>query len=408
MAAAPKVVACCDNFKGTATAVAAHAAIAAGLGERAVVDSVPMTDGGAGFLTALLAAREASGELEVVDVPGTIGPLQEPLESARYAFEPRNATAYIEMASSSGIELVPVADLDPLRATTFGFGQLIQHAITKKGAKRLCVGLGGSATNDGGAGLLAALGLVLATRRVGAGEADIRPVHPFPSGGTLMALEGVSGSDAVRSALLTADGTPVAIEIVSDVTNPLTGPTGATAVYGPQKGVRPELQQPLDDAMAVYGKLLGVAFGVEDVASQPGAGAAGGCGAALIALGGTMTAGAPRFASIVQLEERMLDADVIVTGEGSFDDQTLAYGKTVAVVAQCAKRASERRVAMSKSPVRVVVICGRRKGVSDAEVAAAGIHQVIALSDRFPVEVAMSKSAGCIQEIAAGLDVSSR
>jgi len=310
-----RVIVAPQEYKGTLTCEEAAAAIAEGV-RRAVpdaeIETVPLPDGGPGTIRAI--ASISGGERRTCRVQG---PLGRPVE-AEWASLP-GGTAVVEMAAASGLGLLADDERDARITTTHGVGELVREALAS-GARRLIIGLGGSATNDGGAGLATALGV----RLLDASGDEI------PPGG--VALSGLERIDA--SGL---DPRIVGASVIgaSDVTNPLCGPEGASHVYGPQKGASPEAVRELDAALENYARVierdLGVA--VRDVA---GAGAAGGLGAGIIAfLGAEIRPGVDVVAEVVGLRERLDGADLAITGEGRLDGQT-RYGKTVAGVARLA------------------------------------------------------------------------
>jgi glycerate kinase len=308
-----------QEFKGTLTAEAAAHAMAEGVRNAlpdAVVEEFPVPDGGPGTVQAVLTA--AGGRLVRTRVTGPMGDAV----GARWGLLD-DGTAVIEMAAAAGLVLVPSGSRDPRRATTRGVGELIRAALDA-GCKRLVIGLGGSATNDGGAGMAQALGVRLRDSRG----------HDLPPGGSaLMRLHRIdtSGRDQRLAAAVQVIG-------ATDVQNPLCGPEGASVVYGPQKGAGPEAVRELDTALQHYAGLIRRDLRV-DVAGIPGSGAAGGLGAGLIAfLGADLRPGFETVAEITRLRERLAAADLVLTGEGRLDGQT-AYGKTVAGVAQHASRA---------------------------------------------------------------------
>lgn len=296
-----------DSFKGSATAAEVAAAIAAGW--RTVRDQdrlvlLPLADGGEGTVAAVAAARP-DGVLHPVG--GLTGPDGRPVTASWLELD--GDTAVIEMAAVSGLPLM--AQLDPLAATTYGLGQLINAALDA-GMRTVIVGAGGSATTDGGAGMLAALGLQLL-------DADGRPVPP--GGGGLGRLASVSGRP--RRPELTI--------MLSDVDAPLLGDRGAAAVFGPQKGARPAQVRALDANLARFARLLG---GRTD---QPGMGAAGGLGYGLVAgLGASIRPGAPYLAELAGLDRELERSDLVIGGEGRFDRTSLG-GKVVGHVLQRAR-----------------------------------------------------------------------
>ncbi len=312
-----RIVIAPQSLKGSLTAAEAGRAIAQGA--RAVypdaeIAIVPIADGGEGTVQALVDAT--GGTLKRREV---VGPLGEPVE-AFYGILGDDHTAVIEMAASSGLPLVPVEQRNPLVTTTYGVGELILAGLDD-GCQHFIIGIGGSATNDGGAGMAQALGAQLTGTD---GEIE-------RGGAALATLTHIS------TETLDARLRECSFEIASDVTNPLCGPEGASAVYGPQKGATPEMVKELDAALAHYAQILeqDLHISVKDI---PGAGAAGGLGAGLIAfLGAELRPGAQIVLEAVHLEEQLRVADLVITAEGQLDEQT-AYGKSVSAVAGMAKR----------------------------------------------------------------------
>ena len=312
-----RIVVAPQEFKGTLTAVEAAAAIARGARAAAPVarvEEIPLSDGGPGLVAAVLASRPGRAVRTTVQ-----GPLGSPVEAVWALLE--DGTAVIEMAAAAGLTLLAEGQRDPRITSTFGVGQLIGAALDA-GVERIIVGVGGSATNDGGAGMGAALG---ARFLDDAG-------HDLPSGGAALARLtriDVSGLDRrLRETEVVA---------ATDVRNPLCGPEGASAVYGPQKGATAETVRELDAALRRYGDVLEQALGVR-VLDVPGAGAAGGLGAGLIAfLRAQVVPGFDVVAGITRFRDRLRGADLLLTGEGRLDRQT-AYGKTVARAAALARK----------------------------------------------------------------------
>jgi len=307
-----------DSFKGSLKSpeVARHIArgARAALPEARVVE-VPVGDGGEGTLEALVAAT--GGEYQQLTV---IGPLGDPVE-ARLGLLGDGQTVFVEMAEASGLSRLAPHQRDPLQATTYGTGQLLKAAFAT-GRRRVVVGIGGSATNDGGAGLLQALGVRL-----------LDMAHRnLPQGGAALAdLETIDRTHMVR--------VPEGVELViaCDVTNPLTGPQGASAVYGPQKGASEADIRQLDTALAHFARVAAAELG-NDWSAEPGAGAAGGLGFALIAfLGGRMARGVELVLDCVSFDECLKEADLVLTGEGRIDRQTTAFGKTISGIGQRAR-----------------------------------------------------------------------
>ena len=312
-----RVVIAPDKFKGSLSASEAAWAIGRGVlraDPSAIIDLAPMADGGEGIVEALV---EATGGWTVeVDVSG---PLGEPTRS-RFGLLGDGQSAVLEMASASGLGLVPIGQRDPTRTSTRGTGDLILAAL-EQGIDRLIVGIGGSATNDGGAGMAQALGYRLLDR-------DGREIGP--GGGSLSGLDQIdaSGVDPVISR--------ATIEIASDVANPLCGSDGASRVYGPQKGASPEQVEQLDRNLAHLAEIIRRDLGV-DVLGLPGGGAAGGLGAGLVAFAGASSrSGIELVMEAVGLRDRLESADLCFTGEGALDAST-ASGKTVSGVAGLAR-----------------------------------------------------------------------
>lgn len=318
-----RIVCAPDSFKESMTAAQAAAAMARGV--RAVVPDaevveLPLSDGGEGFLEALTAALGA--RRVAVDVHG---PLGEP-RRAEFALA-SDGLAVIEMARASGLELNPPAERDVWRSSTLGVGELIAAALDA-GASRLLLGIGGSATNDGGAGMLAALGVRFL-------DADGAPLAPTPAGLRRLARVDASGLDPRLAG--------VRVDVACDVDNPLLGERGASAVFGPQKGATPSDVGELD---AVLARLVELDGG-ELIASAPGAGAAGGLGYALLHhLGATLRPGIDVVAGAVGLADAVRGADLVLAGEGSVDAQT-ASGKTPMGVASAARAAGVDCVILS-------------------------------------------------------------
>lgn len=316
-----------DSFKDCLSAAAVCEAVAEGARRAdpgADVVAIPMADGGQGTLDAVL--RATGGRRETVEV---VGPLGEPV-AASLGFLDDGGTAIFEMASASGLELVPVDKRDACAATTFGTGQLLAAALDA-GVRRVLVGIGGSATNDGGAGLAEALGYRLLDP---GGE-------PIPRGGG-----GLDRLDRIDAAGRHPRIGQVAIEVACDVTNPLTGPTGASAVYGPQKGATPEEAARLDRNLAHFAAIVRRDLGVE-IETTPGSGAAGGLGAGLIAFAGARLArGVELVLDAVRFREKIRGADLCITGEGALDAQT-AFGKTAYGVARACREAGVPCVALA-------------------------------------------------------------
>ena len=314
-----RIVIAPQSFKGSLTAAEAGLAIAQGaraIYPQADIAIVPVADGGEGTVQALV---DATGGQMIVQQTVT-GPLGEPV-NAFFGLLGDGRTAAIEMAACAGLPLVPPARRDPRITTTYGVGELILAALDQ-GCRHFIIGIGGSATNDGGAGMAQALGASLTTRE---GKAIDR------GGAALTTLTHISTA-TIDERLSTCS-----FDVACDVTNPLCGPMGASAVYGPQKGATPEMVVQLDDALAHYAEVIKRELGVS-VLNIPGAGAAGGLGAGLMAfLQATLRPGAQIVLEAVKLEEQLRSADLVITAEGQLDAQT-TYGKSVGAVATLAKR----------------------------------------------------------------------
>ncbi len=312
-----RIVVAPDSFKGSMTAAEAAQAMARGarrLWPEAEVIQVPMADGGEGTVQALV---DATGGQRLTAT--VTGPLGEPVE-AFFGILGDGETAVIEMAAASGLPLVPPAQRNPLVTTTYGTGELIRLALDR-GARRLIIGIGGSATNDGGAGMAQALGI----RFLDAQGADLTP-----GGGALAQL------DHIDMAGLDPRLKGFAITVACDVDNPLTGPRGAAAVFGPQKGATPEMVERLDQGLARLAEVMRRDLG-RDVEQVPGAGAAGGLGGGLLGfLGATLRRGVEIVVEAANLPAKLAGADLCITGEGGTDFQTVR-GKTPMGVAQAAK-----------------------------------------------------------------------
>ncbi|GLH71596.1 glycerate kinase [Geothrix limicola] len=306
-----------DSFKGSLSALGVAQAMARGIHAvfpEAVILQVPIADGGEGTAEALVAAT--LGRLREAEVRGPMG---EP-QRAQWGVSGDGATAFLEMAAASGLTLVPEASRDPRLASSFGTGQLIKAALDA-GLRRIVLGLGGSATNDGGAGMARALGV----RFLDAEGRDL------PEGGAALArlaridLSGLDPRLAEASLL-----------VACDVDNPLCGPRGASAVYGPQKGATPDMVAELDAALGVFAQVAAAATG-RDIASLPGAGAAGGLGAGLrFFTPAELRPGVSIVLETTGFEALVQNVDLVFTGEGRTDFQT-AMGKAPVGVAEVAK-----------------------------------------------------------------------
>ncbi|MGO0604240.1 glycerate kinase [Brevibacterium linens] len=346
----PTIVCAPDSFKGSASAPAAAAAMARGA--RAVfpdarVAELPFADGGEGTLDALLAVWGTRPRtVDTVDALGRT-------TSADFGLSPDGKTAVIEAAQANGLPQVSDVELQPERADTYGVG-LIAAAALELGVEEILLCIGGSASTDGGTGILAALGARFT-------DAAGQPVTP--GGGGLAAIAAVDTSGLDRRA------TAVRWRIAVDVDNPLTGPRGAASVFGPQKGADADSVTVLDSGLGhLAGLLTGSSTEARDLAATPGFGAAGGIPLALTTLlGAEVVPGSTMVAEAVGLSEALADADFVLTGEGSFDSQSLG-GKVVAAVRDHAPASA-----------RVIIIAGR-VGLSAAECRDAGITAALSIA----------------------------
>ncbi|MFI2733932.1 glycerate kinase [Streptomyces sp. NPDC018711] len=366
------VLVAADKFKGSLTAVQVAERVAAGL-RRVVpeltVETLPVADGGDGTVAAAVAAGFERREVRVT------GPLGEPVTAA-YAL--RGTTAVVEMAEASGLQLLPPGVFAPLTATTYGSGELLRAALDA-GATTLVFGVGGSATTDGGAGMLAALG---ARFLDAAGE----PVGPGGAALADLATADLSGLDPRFAA--------VDLILASDVDNPLTGPKGAPAVYGPQKGATPDDVRVLDAALAHFATVLEKAVGprAAEAAVAPGAGGAGGIGYGALILGASFRPGIELMLEVLGFAPALERATLVVTGEGSLDEQTL-HGKAPAGVAAAARAAGKE----------VVAVCGRLALPPEA-LGTAGIRRAYALADLEPdPSKSMANAGPLLEDVAANI-----
>ena len=361
-----RVLVASDKFKGSLTAAEVAAAVSAGLRRGSpgvVVDAIPVADGGDGTL----AAAESAG---FVLVPVTVaGPTGEPV---RTAYARRDGVAVVELADAAGLSRL-LGEPDPLGASSLGAGQAMAAAIDA-GCRRVVLGIGGSASTDGGAGLLRGLGARLLTASgdpIGDGGAGLEQVARLELGDLRRRVDGVE------------------ITVACDVDNPLTGPRGAAAVYGPQKGADADQVRRLDAALGRWADVVAEATGA-DIRDHPGAGAAGGVGfAALAVLGGELRSGIELVLELVDFASGLDGAALVVTGEGALDEQTL-HGKAPAGVAAAAARAG----------VPVVAVCGVNHLDHD-RLRAAGIGAAYALTDIEPDrQRCLTEGAALLEQIA--------
>ena len=329
-----RVLIACDSFKGSLSSAEAAEYISTGVRRvfpDAHIDVIPMADGGEG--TALALTEALGGSLERIQVRGPMG---DPVEAV-YGILP-GGEAVMDMASASGLTLVPTGETDILSATTYGTGQLILAALDK-GCHRIYLGIGGSATNDGGLGLAQALG----ARFPGGAEAE--PLQGWsscnqgdavgeqpPPQSTFLAGKHLADIAAIDLSRIDPRLASTEISVLCDVTNPICGPNGAAYIYGPQKGAGPVEMALLDDGLAHLADLVKRDLGL-DLAETPGAGAAGGLGFGLMAFtGARLLRGVDFMLDAAGFDEKARRADLIITGEGRLDHQS-AFGKAPAGVA---------------------------------------------------------------------------
>ncbi|QVN04277.1 glycerate kinase [Pseudomonas rhodesiae] len=368
-----KIIIAPDSFKDSLSAAGVAQAIVEGLAQvwpDAQMIQCPMADGGEGTVDAVLAA--CHGELRRQTVHGPLGaPVQ-----ARWGWLADSHTAIIEMAEASGLQLLPPDQRDACRTTTFGTGELIRAAL-ETGARRIILAIGGSATNDGGAGAMQALGVQLF-------DADDQPLPP---GGLALAQLARISLDSLAPRV-----GEVRFEIAADVNNPLCGPHGASAIFGPQKGASPQQVQQLDAALGHFADHCARVLPT-DVRDEPGSGAAGGLGfAAKAFLGAQFRAGVEVVADLVGLDAAVRGADLVITGEGRFDAQTLR-GKTPFGVARIARQHG----------VPVIVIAGTL-GEGYEQMYSHGVDAAFALpSGPISLEQACSEAPRLLRERAADI-----
>jgi glycerate kinase len=362
-----RIVIAPDKFKGSLTAVEAAEAIALGVRDAlpdAEIITCPVADGGEGTLDVLEAAGARIVRLTVR------GPLEDPV---RASYAVLDGTAYVESARACGIEFVEPSPETALGAHTWGVGELLADALIH-GARRLVLTVGGTASTDGGAGMLSALG---------GGVLDAFGAPVGLGGGTLSRVASTELTP-VRERLA-----GVSVAVATDVTNPLLGPEGAAAVFGPQKGAGPSEVKLLDEALGRWAHALQVG-GAPDVSRIPGAGAGGGVAAGAIALGGVVESGFDLIAGLTGVDNALVGADLVITGEGSLDEQSL-NGKAPAGIAD---RARPRGVPL-------LALAGRIQ-LDSAGLARLGVVGSSALIDHAPsVEHAQANAAELLRARAA-------
>lgn len=334
-----KVVVAIDSFKGSLSSMEAGTAVAEGIyraDKDAEVTVRPLADGGEGTVEALTAGM--NGKTEHVRVTGPLGNTVE----ASYGIIAETQTAIIEMAAAAGITLLAEKDRNPLYTTTYGVGELIRDAI-KKGCRNFIVGIGGSATNDGGVGMLQALGY-------GFLDADGKQV---PYGAKGLALIEKITDDRVVPELKECH-----FKVACDVANPLCGEQGCSAVFGPQKGATPSMVEEMDKWLMHYAALTKKKYPQSD-RNKPGTGAAGGLGFAFLSYtNAALDSGVKIILEETKLEEYIKSADIVITGEGRLDSQTI-MGKAPIGVARMAKQYGKKVLAFSGCVTEDAVLCNR-------------------------------------------------
>lgn len=348
-----------DSFKGSLSAQSACAIAAKQLAlsfPGSSILTLPVGDGGEGTIDAILASL--AGQWISTEV---VGPLPDRRVKSQFGWCDRERLALVELAAASGLPLLTPDQRNPMKTTTFGTGQLIR-AAWEENAEKIVIGAGGSATVDGGVGAAMALGWSFLD----------------PAGQSI----GLGGGELGRiDRILPPPFQLPPVEILCDVTNPLLGPRGAAAVFGPQKGATQEMVNELERGLTHLSELVHQQFGME-LAEVPGAGAAGGfSGFGMLWFGARLIPGIDEVLSILQFEQMCRDADWILTGEGSFDDQSLS-GKAVSGVLAAARKANP--------DIRTAVLAGK---VSLTDTSSAGLDRVIEISPRdLPVDMAIAQA----------------
>lgn len=370
-----KVVIAIDSFKGSLSSIEAGMAAKNGILKAkpdAEVIVKPLADGGEGTVNALIEGLDG----DRIDITVT-GPMSTPV-SCYYGLLKETNTAVMEMASAAGITLVPDAEKNPLLATTYGVGEMIKDAM-ERGCRNFIIGIGGSATNDGGIGMLKALGFTFSDKN---GE-DVG------EGGQALAKIASIGTQT-RHPLISE----CKFRVACDVNNPLCGKNGATYIYGPQKGVTDNLKKELDAGMANFAKITADSLG-QDNSNAAGAGAAGGLGFAFLSyIGAELTPGIELLLDATGLENELNDADVVVTGEGRLDHQT-AMGKAPVGVARLAKKHGAKVAAFAGAVTEGAAAC------NDAGIDAFFpiVRGVTTLEDAMKKENAQKNMAAAVEQV---------
>ena len=370
-----KVVIAIDSFKGSLSSIEAGMAAKNGILKAkpdAEVIVKPLADGGEGTVNALIEGLDG----DRIDITVT-GPMSTPV-SCYYGLLKETNTAVMEMASAAGITLVPDAEKNPLLATTYGVGEMIKDAM-ERGCRNFIIGIGGSATNDGGIGMLKALGFTFSDKN---GE-DVG------EGGQALAKIASIGTQN-RHPLISE----CTFRVACDVNNPLCGENGATYIYGPQKGVTDNLKKELDAGMANFAKITADSLG-QDNSNAAGAGAAGGLGFAFLSyIGAELTPGIELLLDATGLENELNDADVVVIGEGRLDHQT-AMGKAPVGVARLAKKHGAKVAAFAGAVTEGAAAC------NDAGIDAFFpiVRGVTTLEDAMKKENAQKNMAAAVEQV---------
>ncbi|MBP1756205.1 MAG: hypothetical protein H6Q59_2603 [Firmicutes bacterium] len=331
-----KIVVAIDSLKGSLSSMEAGLSIKEGILRVCDAEVIvkPLADGGEGTVDALLTGIGGK-EINIT----VTGPLGQKLP-CKYGILEDNRTAVLEMAAAAGISLVPKEALNPLNTTTYGVGEMINDAI-QRGCRKFIIGIGGSATNDGGIGMLQALGYEFV-------DADHVPVGP--AGRELSKIKGIRTDGALKELK------ECSFQIACDVTNPLFGPNGASHVFGPQKGATPEIVEILDSGLQSFAEVVKTTLG-KDTAAVPGTGAAGGLGYAFLTfLNSTLESGISIILKEIKLEDDIRDADFVITGEGKLDFQT-AMGKAPIGVAKLAKKYQKKVIAFAGGTTKDAIRC---------------------------------------------------
>lgn len=350
-----------DKFKGSLSAKEVADSISDAISNQCLKEGTavpeivlrPMADGGEGSLAAIEAALKGNSRRITVDAVNARG---QAMQGEYLMF---GDTAFIELANTCGLTLLSEEERDPLLTDTYGFGLVIRHAVERSDARHIVLAIGGSATNDGGVGLLSAIGFFFKTKN-----------SPRNTAQMLANIRTIENFEAVAKIIYSC----VKISVACDVTNPLLGPSGATMVYGPQKGGDKKSLKALEKGMANWAKVVQEwsdnRGGAPNLAEIPGTGAAGGVGFALHAvLGGELVPGWKLFSKLMRLEDEIASADLVITGEGSFDSQSL-HGKLPWGIAQLCKQHGKP----------LMVVCGQSH-LKEEELKDAEISKVVSLTE---------------------------